>query len=168
MTEKLLIYVIGGVISSMAALVIGAAFGDKIKLYLGRLLASLSEVNEGIEDDWVADFTVYRGGQATTYTEIIRIKYRLGVLFGAIEPDDRNHNSLKAVQTKRPLRLRGEVKDNIYFTGYWYHPIETARYHGAFQLVIHPDGKAMSGKWVGYSETLHQIDSGAWSFKRIQ
>ena len=166
MSQELLISVIGGILSSIASLVIGTLFGDKIAAYISKLMYSFSESQRGIEDVWLASFVMERGGRRFEYAEVIKIKRYFGIFIGNIQPKSRNYEALQKTQNLRPLRLRGEVKDSMYFTGYWYHPVDIARFHGAFQLVIHPDGITMSGKWIGYSETLNQIDTGEWRFER--
>lgn len=48
--------------------------------------------------------------------------------------------------------LRGEIDAGRYVTGTWYDATEGG-YHGAFQLIIDPSTREMSGLWIGFSTT---------------
>ena len=54
----------------------------------------------------------------------------------------------------------GIIDEGRYVTGVW-HDETVGGYHGAFQLVIDPVTKNMSGEWIGYS-TEGIIKHGKW------
>lgn len=112
---------------------------------------------------WQAIFYV---GKEQKYTEIIELRYRVGLLIGKIVNDDRNYDLLKN-KIKNPLRVKGCVNDNRYFTGFWYHPIETYRNHGSYQMLIYPNAEKMEGQWIGFSETSHIISHGKWVWLKL-
>lgn len=66
---------------------------------------------------------------------------------------------------EKPLRLKGVLSDNRYFTGFWYHPEDLCRYHGSFQLLLESNCLQMKGQWIGYSESKHKINNGLWVLK---
>jgi hypothetical protein len=88
-------------------------------------------------------------------------------LVGRIVPHKNNYPALHAVNKDRPLRLRGTVKDNRYFTGVWFHPVRQSHHHGAFELLLNADGEQMMGLWFGYSESRNTIESGEWVWRRV-
>jgi hypothetical protein len=97
---------------------------------------------------------------------VLEISSLLGALVGRVVPDTRNYPALHAVDKTRPLRLRGTVKDNRYFTGIWFHSVRHSHHHGAFELLLNVDGEAMTGLWLGYSERKNMIETGRWDWKR--
>jgi len=157
----------GVVFSGIVSLAVAILLSDRLKVYLGRLLGGVTPATRGIEGDWLATFAIVRDERTYRYKERLGIRKYFGVYFGNIEPSDEKYDELKQVESQRSLRLRAEMNDSVYFTGIWYHPIDVARFHGAFQLTVHPSGKTMSGRWVGYSETLNDIESGEWTFARL-
>ena len=103
-----------------------------------------------------------------SYVEIISIKQFGNRIVGKIEYDHENYDAVKKVMDKHPLRLTGTVADSRYITGFWYHPIEQNRYHGAFQMILEPNVSHAEGKWVGMSKTANAIESGKWVFEKKQ
>lgn len=59
---------------------------------------------------------------------------------------------------------RGVIDNGRYVTGTWRDRTEDG-YHGAFQLVIDPATKNMSGKWIGFS-TQDFVKEGLWVWTR--
>lgn len=82
-------------------------------------------------------------------------------------PDISNYEKIKPYASKKPLRVRGELVDNRYFTGYWFHPIERNRCHGAFQLLVNIKGNTLTGTWIGFSESQNKVNSGDWVWERV-
>lgn len=154
--------IIGVIVSS----VISVIFSDKIIQGVRRIMLRFGILKDvDLSGKWVATFYL---NEKNAYQEIIIIKHRVGLVYGHIEPDDRNYNSLKSVMDKKPLRIRGNINDNRYFTGFWYHPLVTRRYHGSYQMLIYPNSVHMEGKWIGFSETSQTIDYGKWVWDKLQ
>lgn len=59
---------------------------------------------------------------------------------------------------------KGVIDSGRYLTGTWQDKTEGG-YHGAFQLIIDPVSRDMSGKWIGYS-TNGTVKEGLWVWKR--
>ena len=55
---------------------------------------------------------------------------------------------------------RGRIDGGRYLTGTWQDETEGG-YHGAFQLIIDPKTRDMSGRWIGYS-TQGVVKEGLW------
>lgn len=55
---------------------------------------------------------------------------------------------------------------NNYFVGDWYDKNDSLGYFGAFQLEV-IDSKAMEGRWVGHSKTVHEVKGDEWNWKKI-
>ena len=127
-----------------------------------------SNINYGITNEEAKQRLEKYGKNKIEYTEIILLKKRFGTIYGYIVDDDRNYEQLQLVMKKNPLRLKGFISDNRYFTGLWYHPIETYRYHGSFQLLIEPNYIKMNGQWIGYSESKQIINNGIWTWDKLE
>jgi hypothetical protein len=149
------LWLVGIVAGALLTIVLTLLFSDRIK-------QGLMPEKRGIEGKWVATFSMTRDKQVLNFTEVIQISQNLGIVIGHIVPDPRNYEQLRIAETRKPLRLRGELVDNRYFTGTWFHPLETHRYHGAFQLLLSPTGDQMKGSWIGFSESMTHVDVGEW------
>lgn len=112
---------------------------------------------------WEATFSC--GGKE--YTELIELKTKLGSVTGYIIDGDKNYEAIRKVAKESPIRLKGTINDNRYFTGFWYHPVETSRFHGAFQLLISHDSNYITGQWIGFSQSTVTIENGNWTFSKI-
>lgn len=158
------ITVLGMIISS----VISVILSDKIILALDRLFIRLGISKcSNITGLWKATFVMGRGKNKEEFEEIILLKKRFGTIYGYIANDTRNYKRLHSFMDKNPLRLKGFLSDNRYFTGFWYHPIETFRYHGSFQLLLEPNFIKMIGQWIGYSESKQAINNGTWTWEKL-
>lgn len=149
----------GILVSAIISTVLSLLFTDQIKgLFSGLFIKIGFSKGVNLNGIWKCSF-VYNG---KTYVEIVKIKQIGNRATGRIEPDSENYDALKKVMYNKPLRLTGIITGERYFTGYWYHPIETYRYHGAFQLIVRPDDRNAEGIWVGFSRTANRIESGKW------
>lgn len=158
----LLKWVAGAVVSIVVTLVVS----EPLKNWLAPLVAQLgSKQDEGVKGLWLATF--YHGQSQKPYVEAIEISKLFGVVVGRIVPHPDNHLAAKKVEQKHPLRLRGSVQDNRYFTGIWFHPNRRSHVHGAFNVIIFQDNEHMNGLWLGYSERQNAIESGKWSWQRL-
>ena len=153
---------VGPVISIIVTLV----FSEPLKNRLAPLIARVgSKKDTGFTGTWLATFSY--GPSAEAYQEAIQLSTFLGQVVGRIIPHEQNHERLRDVEESAPLRLRGTIKDNRYFTGVWFHPLRRSHYHGAFELLIDQSGEQMRGMWVGYSESKNSIEHGEWTWERI-
>src|SRR5664280_1062810 len=53
-----------------------------------------------------------------------------------------------------------------YLTGVWENVPDGDIYHGAFQFVVSPDGKRMTGKWIGFNRK-QEIREGPWQWNLV-
>lgn len=159
------ITICGMIISSIVSVMLS----DKIIFGIDRLFVKLGVSKYSyVTGLWKATFAMGYGKNKIEYTEIILLKKRFGTIYGYIVDDDRNYEQLQLVMKKNPLRLKGFISDNRYFTGLWYHSIETYRYHGSFQLLIEPNYIKMNGQWIGYSESKQIINNGIWTWDKLE
>lgn len=158
-------FIIGIIIST----IISATYSETILQVLGQLLSKIDLPTQAdIEGVWKVEFTVIENEIEVTFQETIKIKKRLGIIFGYSIPDTSNLELLKNLVNNKSLRIRGKLVDNRYLTGVWFHPNRRARFHGSFQLLVGLSGNNMSGSWLGFSETKNMIDSGSWKFVKSQ
>ena len=157
--------VLGCIISSVISVLLSDKIIDGITKILIKLGLSKKADISGL---WRANFEMGKGHRKVTYTEIIKLDNRLGVVWGHISPHQDNYDKLKKHMDNKPLRVKGSVADNRFFTGFWYHPIESYRFHGSYQLLIDGSLRHMDGQWIGYSESGKIIDYGKWTWEKIE
>lgn len=157
--------IIGIIISA----IVSAMFSESILQGIGLMLSKIDLPKQAvIEGVWKAEFTLNENDTIVTYKEKIKLIKRLGKIYGYNNPDPENHDLLKKVENKNPLRLTGNLVDNRYFTGVWFHPNRKSRFHGSFQLLFELSGNKMAGNWTGYSESKNIIDSGKWTLIKVE
>jgi hypothetical protein len=162
-TESIIVAILSIVISS----IISVLLSEQILSFAGSLMMKVGiKPKINLNGIWKATFTISKDDGEKSYTEIIRIKSGLGRVYGSIEPDERNYAELKDHMEAKPLRIKGELLDNRYLTGFWYHPIQTNRTQGTFQMILYPDTKEMRGLWMGYSVSGNIIEGGEWVWKK--
>jgi hypothetical protein len=162
----MLLWLLKWTIGPIIALIVTLVFSEPLKNRLAPLIGRFGSKNEdGFTGNWLATFSY--GPSAEAYTEAIQLSSFLGQVVGRIIPHPQNHQRLRAIEKSAPLRLRGSIKDNRYFTGVWFHPLRRSHYHGAFELLIDQNGEHMQGMWVGYSESKNLIENGEWTWERI-
>jgi hypothetical protein len=154
------------VVGTIIGAVVTLAVSEPLKEWLAPFVANLgSKKEDGVSGRWQAIF--FYGPNEDTYVEVIEVSNLFGAVVGRIVPHPSNHPAAKKVEMKRPLRVRGAVKDNRFFTGVWLHPDRHSHHHGAFDLIIKTDNELMDGYWLGYSESKNVIESGRWYWKRM-
>lgn len=63
--------------------------------------------------------------------------------------------------------VNGWLRNNVVLTGTWKSCKNEAVFEGAFQLLVSADGRSMSGKWVGLSNSKPgTVRSGEWHWKK--
>jgi len=130
-----------------------------------RLIVFLYNNPKLIEGKWIATFEYEINGQISKYVEIIELKRKGDNYLGVIIPDSRNYERLKIVHDSKPKRVEGSFFENKLLSGIWYHPIETGRWIGTFQLTLENKNKFM-GIWTGFSEQNNKIVSGNWIWNK--
>ena len=155
------------VLGAFLSVILGVIFSEPLKNLFSPFLAKLGQKKDGINGVWEATFEYPTNTGKELYTELIEIKSVLGQIIGRIIPHKNNHSRLVTVATKKPVRLRGELRDNLFFTGTWLHPLDRQHYHGAFHLLVSMSGNEMEGIWIGYSDKKKKIEEGKWNWKRI-
>lgn len=157
--------IIGCIISS----VISVLLSDKIITSITKVLVKLGLSKKAdISGIWKATFEIGKRSKKIEYIEIIKLNNRLGIVWGHVHPHKDNYTVLQKYMGKKPLRVKGSLVDNRFFTGYWYHPIENYRFHGSYQLLIDGDLRHMEGQWIGYSESGKIIDCGKWVWEKLE
>lgn len=157
-------WLLSAVGSGLVSIIVGLIFADAIKSFFARFLR-IGKVDP-LPGKWVGSFFHGDPSDPREYTEVLLIKKKFGSYIGSVVPDARNYEKLKSVTHKSPVKFRGEKTSDHLLTGVWYHPIETARSHGAFQLQISSSGDELTGVWIGYSQSKSQIDNGKWTLTR--
>ena len=151
------------IVSVIVSAVLSILLADEIKSWIKKALLRIGLLKDvDIAGKWVAVFSC--GGK--NYREIIEIKQRKTAITGRIIPDTRNYKEIRKSAEKKPLRLKGNIIDNRYITGFWYHPITSSRYYGSFQLILDNEAENIRGKWIGFTRTSDTIECGDWVFKK--
>ncbi|MCF0043632.1 hypothetical protein [Dyadobacter fanqingshengii] len=155
------------ILAALIPFIISALFNESILQGIAKLFSKIDLPRKTkLKGTWDVHFSINNNGQQVVFSEVVQIRESMGFVFGNNVPDLKNHPKLKAVQTKRPRRIKAIVIDNRYVTGTWYHPDGKTRYHGSFQLLLAVSGSEMAGIWTGYRESTNDIESGTWNWIR--
>lgn len=150
----------------IAAIIVTLLFSETLKSWLSPIVLKLgSRKEEGVSGLWTATF--FYGKPEISYIEVIELSTLLGYVVGRIVPHTLNQGAAKRVQWVRPLRVKGTVKDNRFFSGTWIHPERLSHHYGAYDLIIRQNNTEMQGMWLGYSESKNIIETGRWEWRRI-
>ena len=149
--------------SGIGTFLIGLVLPRIIRL---KAIYSARRRNNALVGKWKASFNYIKNDTVNIYTEIIQLNRKGGKVIGHIIEDDRNYERLRLVHRSHPLRLEGEFRENRFFTGTWYHPIETNRFFGSFQLQLETTNRLV-GVWIGLSEAKNAIDNGKWEWNKL-
>jgi hypothetical protein len=153
---------------------------DVVSLSIGAvgLLIGIAGILISIFADAVRDFLVNRLGYILGKGRISGIWDATYCLPG---PDDGNNEEIteqlivKQIGNKMIARLRsgnhqlrakGNIRSTHYVSGVWYHPHRHSVYHGAFHVVIDPEGNEIEGRWIGYGWGGKPVQTGEWVWKR--
>jgi hypothetical protein len=161
--NEAVLWTAGALGSGLIGVILAIIFDEPIRGGLRVVLGKRAKPYP-LAGTWRAEFKMADGNG---YVEIIRIRKRLGKVEGHIVPHPENYLALRSVEYKKPLRLEGDLSTSDVFSGMWFHPIDTSRYHGTFQLLLHPRGTRLDGLWLGYSDTRREIVSGSWNWTRV-
>jgi hypothetical protein len=164
---EIALFVVKWVLGPVLGVVVTLLVSEPLKERLAPLVSQLgSKKEEGVTGLWKASF--FYGDPAVQHVQVIEISTLFGSVVGRIIPHELNEGAAKRVQETRPLRVRGTIKDNRFFTGVWFHPERRSHHHGAFDLVVRQNNLQMEGMWLGYSETKNVIETGRWVWERIE
>jgi hypothetical protein len=156
-------WIIGPIVGVLVTLLVSEPLKERLAPLVMRL-GSKRQV--GVSGLWKATF--YYGDAETSHVQVIEISALLGLIIGRIVPHELNEGAAKRAEDGRPLRVRGAVKDNRFYTGTWLHPEKRSHHQGAFDLIIRRDNMRMEGMWLGYSETKNIVETGRWIWERIE
>jgi hypothetical protein len=163
---EVLAWLLKWVAGPVAGIVVTLLLNDPLRERLAPLVLRLgSKKEEGVAGRWMATF--YYGTPETTYTEVIEVSILLGYVVGRIVPHAANQGAAKRTERSKPLRVKGTVKDNRFFTGVWLHPERLNHHRGAFDLIIRQTNEKMEGMWLGYSESKNIVETGRWEWDRL-
>lgn len=163
---EFLILLIKWTLAPLISIVVTLVFSEPLKDRLAPLVTSLGTKKEyGVSGLWKATF--FYGKSEEPHIQVIQLSTLLGSIVGRIVPHEFNEGAAKRTENSRPLRVRGSIKDNRIFTGIWFHPEKRSHHHGAFNLIIRQDNEHMEGMWLGYSEKDNLIETGRWTWERL-
>lgn len=164
---ELALFVLKWVIGPIVGVIVTLLVSEPLKDRLAPLVMRLgSKKEEGVSGLWKATF--FYGQPEVAHIQVIEISILFGSVVGRIVPHNLNEGAAKRTENDRPLRVRGSIKDNRFFTGTWFHPEGRSYHHGTFDLIIRQDNERMEGMWLGYSETKNKIETGRWIWERIE
>jgi hypothetical protein len=105
---------------------------------------------------WRLEYQYTARGQKNAESQVVELRSFAGAVFGRTIYSQ-NHR----------YEIKGRLRQELYFTGYWHSILPGQAYHGSFQLTLHLNGSDMAGKWLGFSEIGHAINHGEWTWKRL-
>jgi transcriptional regulator with XRE-family HTH domain len=124
---------------------VAVAIADALKISVGEL-AGIPRHKVDLSGDWFSAWQSYKDGQELVAVQAVTLKQQ-GELI-----------QLETLARGRPLEeggyhWRGELRlwDNEILMG-WYASIDSSvRSKGTLYFVLHPQGRQMTGRWVGLS-----------------
>ena len=162
----ILLWILQGLVSGAASLVIAIAGREWFNRHLSPVLARLGiKSPRSIDGVWLATF--YFGPERKPFIEAIKLKTRMGQVIGCIEPHPLNYPKVAAVAEKRSVRLQGTIKEVHHFTGVWEHPIDISHELGAFHLFIDSNHREIKGLWLGFTRERNAVEAGDWIWQRL-
>ena len=163
---EIIIWLFKWVAGPLAAIVVTLLFTDPIKERFAPMILRLgNKKDEGVTGLWTATF--FYGYPEVAFVEVVEVSSLFGQIVGRIVPHRSNGGAAKRVELSRPLRIKGHVTKNRYFSGTWLHPERVSHHRGTFDLIIRQTNSEMEGMWLGYSESKNLIETGRWVWKRI-
>lgn len=146
-------FLFGVIITAVAAATVQAFVEDPIYRLLSRLSpGSIRSPIRKLNGTWASTYQYLSHGESLTGEQRMRLRqigpYIRGSYIGGSGP----HRH----------RVRGRIRD-VYLTGFWENTARGANHHGAFQLIISPDGHEMTGRWIGF-DSRHKMQSGSWKW----
>lgn len=161
------LWILKFIIGPVVAVIVTLLVSEPLKTRLAPIVSRFgSKKQEGITGKWKTTF--FYGENEVEYVEVLELSALLGNIVGHVIPHELNHKELKKVESEKPLRLRGEIKDNRFLTGIWFHPSSRNHHQGAFKLLINTNNEAIGGTWLGYSERKNIIEDGRWEWERLE
>jgi len=132
----LVIGLIVGILGSIIASAIAPAIFDKIAV---SMALRFFRTNASFHGDWTCKWTV----KSSRYdAEMIDSAATIRQFMNWIKIEFYAHSSIYVAE--------GKIESGKYVTGVW-RESTTSGYHGAFQMIIDPETKNLSGMWIGYS-----------------
>ena len=144
-----LLAVLGGALVSVVA---AAILQTPVQSLLARLLGGLGfSRGETVKGIWLAKWD-FAGTRDEEVTHVVRVRQFGSSVVG---------RSIASSQESRRATVTANLDGRI-LTGVWKSDAdERALHHGAFQLVLRPNGMVMSGKWVGFDRE-NNVLQGDW------
>jgi hypothetical protein len=150
LTEFLLIMA-----GAVAGLFLTVIFQEPLQLMLARVLGGIGPIRgTSIKGNWRSHYN-YFSGKRLEITQVVQLRQFGPFVVGRSLGSSGSHRHV----------VRGRLRDGI-LTGVWHNVAENAHHHGAFQLILTPDGRGMAGKWVGF-DRRHQVQHGAWKWEAL-
>jgi len=111
------------------------------------------------EGTWLSRYALRRSGQSTdqAYEHYVVMREQGNRLRATSLPHS-SGSTLSLDLTIEPPTATGTWRESTSPDG----PYDGATYHGALQLIIAPDGRTMSGLWVGFGRHLN-MKTGEWT-----
>lgn len=140
----------------LTTLVLRILLTEPLQYALARLLGPLVPSRpRGVKGIWRSEYQFPSHGARRTGTQLMKLK-QVGpwVIGTCIIGDPHEH------------QIRGRLLKGMYFTGVWKNAQKDRVWHGAFQVVLHPEGGQMKGKWIGF-DSENRVASGDWEWTRL-
>jgi len=143
-------------LGAIIGLLLGSLFVDPLKRLWSAIAHSVWEGRvRRIDGFWDSTYSyVSKDGTVVQRNDAIRLKQRGTYVTG------KNEGS-----ADHSYEMKGRFNHQAILTGTWKSVRPEVTYHGTFQLVVSADGKEMSGKWLGNSNS-GIIRNGEWAWHK--
>lgn len=129
---------------------------EPIQYFLARVVGGLVPRNpRGVKGIWRSEYRFRAQGKMKTGMQLMKLTgFGPWVVGSCLAGEPHRH------------ALRGRVRREVYFTGVWENVQKNRSWHGAFQFVIHPEGRSMRGRWVGF-DSENRVAGGSWKWELL-
>lgn len=151
------IWVLGTLLGTLVGVLLTIVLEEPVQSAAARLAAGIiSRGPRNLTGLWKLKYDYVDRGERKNEIQVVVIRSIGGAVFGRT-----------LVSQSHRYEIKGRLRQELYFTGNWHSILPGQAYHGAFQLILHPDGSELSGKWMGFSEKLKTVNHGPWVWLRL-
>ena len=152
------LWILGLFISVVLTLILQEPIEGLVIRFFAGILPRPKRSIDGI---WQTIIKAQIGDDRIEHSHLIELKQFGSHIVGKtlLEKKEVNNN-------EQQFRMTGKIYSERFFTGIWESTKDRSMYHGTFLFSIHPNGKTITGKFlgIGYAD---QVRNGEWDGKLL-
>ena len=141
------------VLAVLVSVALSTILTDPTYWLLARILGGILPARpRNVTGLWQVPYRFEDAGNRETEAQIIELRQLGTHVFGKT-----------IASTHHKDVIRGSFRHEIYFSGTWRSIKRGQIYHGTFQLILHPLGQKLEGRWLGFSKK-NVVKHGRWTW----